>query len=87
MDTNSGNPIGVSIPPTSTFKGYRWTGESIYTNHRSANLKMLTDIKVAKVVFENKVAVGVQTVDGRKCLWTHFVTPSHILDAKTNMRQ
>ncbi|KKZ68208.1 hypothetical protein EMCG_06099 [[Emmonsia] crescens] len=66
MDTNSGNPIGVSIPPTSTFKGYRWTGESIYTNSRPANLKMLTDIKVAKVVFENKVAVGVQTVDGRK---------------------
>ncbi|EDN05016.1 predicted protein [Histoplasma mississippiense (nom. inval.)] len=65
MDTNSGNPIGLSIPPTTTFKGYRWTSEAIYTNYRPANLKMLTDIKVAKVVFENKVAVGIQAVDGR----------------------
>ncbi|OJD15708.1 hypothetical protein AJ78_04043 [Emergomyces pasteurianus Ep9510] len=66
MDVNSGNPVGMSITPTTTFKGYRCTSESIYTNQRSANLKMVTDIKVAKVLFENKVAVGVQTVDGRK---------------------
>ncbi|OJD17725.1 hypothetical protein AJ78_02189 [Emergomyces pasteurianus Ep9510] len=66
MDPNSGNPIGVSVPSTTTFKGYRCTSESIYTNHRPANLKMMTDIQVAKVIFENKVTVGVQTVNGQK---------------------
>lgn len=75
MDTNSGNPIGLSIPPTTTFKGYRWTSEAIYTNYRPANLKMLTDIKVAKVVFENKVAVGIQAVDGRNCVSNPTVPP------------
>ncbi|EQL30526.1 hypothetical protein BDFG_07010 [Blastomyces dermatitidis ATCC 26199] len=65
-DPNSGNPIGMSLPPTTTYKSYRWTSESIYTNYRPANLKMVTDIKIAKVIFENKVAVGVETVDGRK---------------------
>ncbi|KAL2378709.1 hypothetical protein RJ035_007339 [Blastomyces gilchristii] len=56
----------MSLPPTTTYKSYRWTSESIYTNYRPANLKMVTDIKIAKVIFENKVAVGVETVDGRK---------------------
>ncbi|OAX78023.1 hypothetical protein ACJ72_07672, partial [Emergomyces africanus] len=66
LDSNSGNPVGMAIAPTTTFNGYRCTSESIYMNLRPANLKMVTDIKVAKVLFENKVAVGVQTVDGRK---------------------
>ncbi|OJD24984.1 hypothetical protein ACJ73_03652 [Blastomyces percursus] len=65
-DPNSGNPIGMSIPPSTTYKSYRWTSESIYTNYRPANLKMITDIKIAKVIFANKVAVGVETVGGRK---------------------
>ncbi|KAL2370369.1 hypothetical protein RJZ57_005203 [Blastomyces gilchristii] len=42
---------------------------------------MVTDIKIAKVIFENKVAVGVETVDGRKCLWIrNSFTSAHRLE-------
>ncbi|KGY14673.1 hypothetical protein PABG_12443 [Paracoccidioides brasiliensis Pb03] len=65
LDVNSGCPIGISIAPSSSFKGYRSTSESIYTCRRPGNLTMVTDAKVAKITFENKVAVGVETIDGR----------------------
>ncbi|KAK2809739.1 hypothetical protein FQN50_003584 [Emmonsiellopsis sp. PD_5] len=65
-DSNSGNPVGVGVMPQTSHRSYRSTSESTYSGNPPSNLKLVTSAKVAKVLFENKTAIGVQTVDGRK---------------------
>ncbi|KAK2776766.1 hypothetical protein FQN52_003918 [Onygenales sp. PD_12] len=65
-DSNSGNPVGVGVMPQTTHGSYRTTSESTYSENPPSNLKLVTSAKVAKVLFEHKTAIGVQTVDGRK---------------------
>jgi choline dehydrogenase-like flavoprotein len=65
-DVNSGNPIGMGMGTVSiTPDGLRLTAASAYLRHAPANLTIVEDTLVSRVIFENKRAVGVETVSGR----------------------
>lgn len=64
-DINSGNPIGMGMSNVCIHKGQRITSASSYLAERPPNLTILTDSGVARILFEGKRAVGVQTTDGR----------------------
>jgi choline dehydrogenase-like flavoprotein len=65
-DVNSGNPIGMGMGTVSiTPDGQRLTAASAYLRHVPANLTVAGDTLVSRVIFENKRAVGVETVSGK----------------------
>lgn len=64
-DTNSGNPIGLAVCPNTAYKGER-TNSSDFLTRAPRNLYIATDAQVARVLFEGRRAVGVETLDGRK---------------------
>jgi choline dehydrogenase-like flavoprotein len=65
QDVNSGNPIGMGMGTVSiTSEGQRLTAASAYLQHVPANLSIVTDTPVSRVVFEGKRAVGVATISG-----------------------
>jgi choline dehydrogenase-like flavoprotein len=62
-DVNSGNPIGMGMGTVSiTPDGQRLTAASAYLRNLPANLTIVEDTLVGRVIFKNKRAVGVQTV-------------------------
>jgi hypothetical protein len=66
-DQNDGDPIGIGLIPSSTRKGLRTTGASAFLEqHKPANLNILPETVVVKVLFDGKQAVGVQTGTGQK---------------------
>jgi choline dehydrogenase-like flavoprotein len=75
LDGNSGDPIGLSISPNSAYKGLRTTSADMLVDTPS-NLHILVDTQVARVVFEEKTAVGITTVDGQTFLATKEVVLS-----------
>ena len=69
-DSNSGNPLGLSIPPKTAFRGVRISSASLLLNAPS-NLRILTETTVACVIFSTDdplKAVGIETLDGAKFL-------------------
>lgn len=64
-DVNNGNPIGMGVGTVCIYKGIRVTSSSAYLTEPPSNLTIVTNAQIAKIILENKVAVGVQTVDGR----------------------
>ena len=65
-DVNSGNPIGMGMGTVSiTPDGQRLTAASAYLRDVPANLTIVGDTLVSRVIFENKRAVGVETVSGK----------------------
>jgi choline dehydrogenase-like flavoprotein len=71
-DGNSGDPIGFSISPNSAYKGLRTTSADMLVDAPS-NLRILTDAQVARVIFEDKTAVGITLVDDQSFLATKDV--------------
>lgn len=65
-DVNNGNPIGMGIGPVCIYNGIRVTSSSAYLSDARSNLTIVTDAQIAKIILDGKVAVGVQTVDGRR---------------------
>ncbi|KAK9783377.1 hypothetical protein SCARD494_13196 [Seiridium cardinale] len=65
-DVNNGNPIGMGIGTVCIYKGIRVTSSSAYLTDPPSNLKIITDAHIEKIILDGKVAVGVQTVDGRQ---------------------
>jgi choline dehydrogenase-like flavoprotein len=77
-DGNSGDPIGFSISPNSAYKGLRTTSADMLVDAPS-NLRILTDSQVARIIFKDKTAVGITTLDGQ----SFFATKEIILSAGT----
>jgi choline dehydrogenase-like flavoprotein len=66
MDPNDGDVLGVSVFPMSYAKSGRTTSAGAFLQDSPSNLEIWTDAKVAKLVFEGNMVVGVETEDGRK---------------------
>lgn len=60
QDMNAGNPIGFGPIPTSSRASYR-VASTAYLAKSGANLVVKTNAAVERIIFEGKVAVGVQT--------------------------
>jgi choline dehydrogenase-like flavoprotein len=67
-DVNNGDPIGMGMGSVCIAKGIRATSASAYLSKPPSNLKILPNVPVARIVFDGKRAIGVQTVEGRKLL-------------------
>jgi choline dehydrogenase-like flavoprotein len=65
LDPNSGNPIGMGIPPVAASNGYRTTSATANLQNKPDNLTIWTSSPVAKVIFLGTRATGVQLIDGR----------------------
>jgi choline dehydrogenase-like flavoprotein len=66
LDTNSGNPVGVGVFPSSYSKEGRITSAGAFLLNPPDNLHIWTDAKVGKLVWEEEKVVGVVTEDGRE---------------------
>lgn len=65
-DVNSGDPIGMGIGTVCIHNGHRETASSAYLEPCPTNLKILTHAQVRRILFKDKVAIGVETVDERR---------------------
>jgi choline dehydrogenase-like flavoprotein len=79
LDPNSGDPVGISIFPSSYSKDGRTTSASAHLVDAPENLVIWTDAAVHKLVFEGTKVVGIETADGRRgrsrdCAFRHALT-------------
>ncbi|KAI5927601.1 glucose-methanol-choline oxidoreductase-like protein [Camillea tinctor] len=63
-DVNSGNPIGMGIGPVCIHNGTRITSSLAYLQNAPPNLTIMTNKHVGKIILEENIAQGIQTVDG-----------------------
>ncbi|EPE36530.1 FAD/NAD(P)-binding protein [Glarea lozoyensis ATCC 20868] len=66
QDVNSGDPIGFGMGSVCIHEGTRITSASAYLASSPLNLTTLPNSAVARVNFEGKRAIGVETMDGRQ---------------------
>ncbi|KAJ0311064.1 hypothetical protein COL516b_001767 [Colletotrichum fioriniae] len=65
LDPNDGDLIGFSLNSTTSLNGVRVTGASAFLEKNvTANLTVLTESRVVKIIFEKDRAVGVLKEDG-----------------------
>lgn len=64
-DINSGDPTGFGLSPLTYYQGLRITAATVYLSSTPANLTVVTDSPVSKVVFNSETAVGVETISGK----------------------
>ncbi|KAI9697245.1 MAG: hypothetical protein M1836_004809 [Candelina mexicana] len=60
-DLNSGNPIGMGVPPSTSSMGQRVTAASSYLVDAPKNLTIVTNTTVTRILFDGKKAVGVES--------------------------
>jgi len=65
-DLNSGDPIGVGFGPAAAREGVRVTAKTAYLDGAPGNLRVRAGVQIARVLFEGKRVVGVESVDGEK---------------------
>jgi choline dehydrogenase-like flavoprotein len=65
-DVNSGNPLGMGMGTVCIHNGRRLTASTAYLSEPPANLTILSNSGVGKILFDGKRAIGVQTLDGRE---------------------
>lgn len=63
-DHNSGDPIGMASCNSTAYQGIRSTSADALAG-APANLHVLVDTEVARVVFEGKKAIGITTLEGQ----------------------
>jgi choline dehydrogenase-like flavoprotein len=66
LDANSGDPIGISVFPSSYSKDGRTTSATAHLVDAPENLEIWTDAAVHTLVFEGSKVVGIETADGRR---------------------
>lgn len=66
LDTNSGNPIGIGIFPSSYSKDGRTTSATAHLVDPPSNLTIWTDAPTHRLTFDGKKVNGIETADGRK---------------------
>ena len=60
LDHNSGDPIGISVCQNSALDGRRTTASGAFLSAVPANLTILTDTAVERVLCDGQKAVGVE---------------------------
>ncbi|MEZ5652360.1 MAG: FAD-dependent oxidoreductase [Burkholderiaceae bacterium] len=67
-DFNGARQTGVGFYQTTTHAGRRWSAAEAFLRKAESrkNLRILTQARVARILFEDKRAVGVQLEDGRR---------------------
>lgn len=67
-DFNGKDQEGVGFYQTTTYRGRRWSSAQAFLRvaERRPNLTILTEARVARILFEGRRASGVQLQDGRK---------------------
>ncbi|KAF1846496.1 GMC oxidoreductase [Cucurbitaria berberidis CBS 394.84] len=73
LDPNSGNPVGVSIFPSSYSNEGRSTSAIAHLLNPPENLEIWTNAKVQRLIWEGTRVVGVVTSDGREAAATKEV--------------
>jgi choline dehydrogenase-like flavoprotein len=68
QDVNDGDPIGMGMGSVCIAKNVRATSSSAYLSRPPPNLKIIVDAPVARVIFDKKRAIGVETINGRRLL-------------------
>lgn len=68
QDVNNGDPIGMGMGSVCIAKDIRATSSSAYLSRPPPNLKIITNTPVARAIFEEKRAIGIETIDGRRLL-------------------
>jgi len=58
--------MGISIVPLTSGDGQRYSSEKAFIQSPPHNLTIWTFSQVAKIMFEGKTAVGIETVEGKK---------------------
>jgi hypothetical protein len=58
--------MGVSGAQLSYAKGLRSTSEKAFLENRPPNLTVWTNTRVSKIIFEDKIAIGLETIDGKQ---------------------
>jgi choline dehydrogenase-like flavoprotein len=66
-DVNSGNPIGIALCPPAAYEGTRVTAASAYLEPPQSNLTVKTHSQVIKILFKDKHAIGVETLNRDQC--------------------
>jgi choline dehydrogenase-like flavoprotein len=67
-DFNGENQEGVGFYQSTTYEGRRWSSAQAFLREAETrpNLTIMTETKVARVLFDGKRASGVELLDGRK---------------------
>ena len=65
LDHNSGDPIGMSVCQISALNGRRTTASGAFLSAVPANLTIMTDTAVERILFDGKKAMGVD-IAGKK---------------------
>jgi choline dehydrogenase-like flavoprotein len=66
QDVNNGDPIGLGIGSVCIAKDIRATSSSAYLSHPPPNLNIVVNAPIARVLFAEQRAIGVETTDGRR---------------------
>ncbi|KAF1845989.1 GMC oxidoreductase [Cucurbitaria berberidis CBS 394.84] len=67
-DVNNGDPIGMGMGSVCIAKGIRATSSSAYLSRTPPNLRVLVNTPVARVLFDGKRAIGVESIDGQQLI-------------------
>ena len=65
-DFNANKRAGVSRIDSTTYRGVRQSSAISYLKKVPKNLKIFTNTRVVKILFNKNKAVGIQTIDGKK---------------------
>jgi hypothetical protein len=63
---NSGDVMGISIVPLTSDGGERSSSEYAFLYSPPENITIWTYSQVSKILIKDKIATGIETVDGRK---------------------
>ena len=67
-DFNANKRAGVSRIDSTTYRGVRQSSAISYLKKVPKNLKIFTNTRVVKILFNKNKAVGIQTIDGKKSM-------------------
>lgn len=77
-DFNGATQEGVGFYQTTTREGRRWSSAQAFLRaaEKRSNFTLMTETKVARILFESKKAIGVELLDGRRLSATREIVLS-----------
>lgn len=69
LDHNSGQPLGISICQHSTYDGKRTTASTAHLADVPANLNIITNSAVTRILFEDRKAYGIEICGKKGKYW------------------
>ena len=86
LDHNSGNPIGMSVGQACALDGRRITASDAFLSAAPANLTIITDAAVEKILFEGRRAVGVRILEKTSQAVLFYFWQTAITDRALSLR-